>query len=89
VNGSLESGVGTLASVHLAAAAPSITLPAVISCPAPANSASRVAGRYYEDDVLAEPIGFEGGCLVPPDGPGLGIAIDEDSVNRLRLEDGA
>jgi muconate cycloisomerase len=89
VNGSLESGIGTLAAVHLAAAAPSITLPAVISCPAPAGTTSRVAGRYYEDDVLAQPIAFEDGCLVPPGGPGLGIDVDEDSVSRLRLDGAA
>jgi muconate cycloisomerase len=87
VNGSLESGIGTLASVHLAATAPAITLPAVISCPAPAGTAASAAGRYYDDDVLAEPLRYEHGCLVPPEGPGLGVAIDQDAVDRLRVGD--
>jgi muconate cycloisomerase len=84
VNGSLESGIGTLASLQLAAACPGITLPAVISCPAAAPAAgSSLTGRYYEDDVLVEPVAFEGGCLVVPDGPGLGIAVSEDKVRDL------
>src|SRR5262249_25483944 len=37
LNGSLESGIGTLASVHVAAACPGASLPAVLSCPAPAG----------------------------------------------------
>jgi muconate cycloisomerase len=86
VNGSLESGIGTLASLQLAAACTGITLPAVISCPAPAGTAdSRTTGRYYEDDVLVEPLTFDDGCLVPPDGPGLGIAIGEDKVRDLTV----
>jgi muconate cycloisomerase len=88
VNGSLESGIGTLASVHLAAASPAITLPAVISCPAPAGTVERAAGRYYDDDVLEDPLRFEEGCLIVPDGPGLGVSIDEDAVRRLSVEDG-
>lgn len=85
VNGSLESGIGTLASLHLAATADAITLPAVISAPAPAGTEPlRHAGRYYEDDVLAEPLRFEGGCLIVPQAPGLGIRVDSDKVEALK-----
>jgi muconate cycloisomerase len=87
VNGSLESGIGTAASVHLAAACPSISLPAVIPCPAPGGTATpKAAGRYYEDDVFTEPLEFRDGGLVPPAGPGLGFTVDEDRVRELSLE---
>ena len=87
VNGSLESGIGTLASVHLAASAAAISLPAVICAPAPAGTEPlRHAGRYYEDDVLIEPVGFEDGCLVAPPRPGLGIRVDEGKVQAMTIE---
>jgi L-alanine-DL-glutamate epimerase-like enolase superfamily enzyme len=34
------------------------------------------------DEILAEPLTIEGGDLVVPDGPGLGIAIDERVLDR-------
>lgn len=87
VNGSLESGIGTLASIHLAAVCESVSLPSVISCSVPAATQStRRAGRYYEDDVLAEPLPFEHGYLLIPDGPGLGIPVDEDRVRAMTIE---
>jgi L-alanine-DL-glutamate epimerase-like enolase superfamily enzyme len=90
VNGSLESGIGTAASVHLAAACPSISLPAVIPCPAPAGTATpKAAGRYYEDDVFTEPMEYRDGGLVPPQGPGLGLTVDEDKVRELSVEGSA
>lgn len=81
VNGSLESGVGNAASVHLAVAAPAISLPAVIPISAPASSeSSRTAGRYYADDVVTRPFVYEEGLLLPPEGPGLGIELDEEKL---------
>jgi muconate cycloisomerase len=59
----------------------------VISCSVPAATHStRRAGRYYEDDVLFEPLPFEHGCLVVPDGPGLGIPVDEDRVRAMTIK---
>jgi muconate cycloisomerase len=87
VNGSIESGIGTLASVQLAAACESVSLPSVIPCSAPAGTAStRRAGRYYEDDVLSEPLPLRDGFLLVPDGPGLGIEVDEDKVRSMTLK---
>jgi L-alanine-DL-glutamate epimerase-like enolase superfamily enzyme len=84
VNGSLESGIGTLASVHLAAACSGVSLPAVLSCPAPANVEwPETAGRYYTDDVLQAPLTYDDGSLHPPKDPGLGIAVDEDKVQMF------
>jgi muconate cycloisomerase len=90
VNGSLESGIGTAASVHLAAACPSISLPAVIPCAVPDGAAGpQAAGRYYEDDVFTEALELRDGGLVPPQGPGLGLTVDEDKVRALALESGS
>jgi L-alanine-DL-glutamate epimerase-like enolase superfamily enzyme len=89
VNGSLESGIGTLASVQLAAAADAVTLPAVISCPAPGEvEHPRYAGRYYADDVLSEPVGFDDGDLIVPSGPGLGGTVDQEKVKLLTIDRG-
>ena len=88
VNGSLESGIGTLASVQLAAACRAVSLPSVISAPAPRGAdPSRRAGRYYEDDVLVAAPRLEDGHLKVPSGPGLGIEVDEDKVRWLSPED--
>jgi muconate cycloisomerase len=80
VNGSLESAVGTAASLHLAIAMPAISLPAVIPISSPAGSGTTTVGRYYTDDLLAEPLTYENGLLRAPEAPGLGIEIDEEKL---------
>jgi L-alanine-DL-glutamate epimerase-like enolase superfamily enzyme len=42
--------------------------------------------NIYEDDLLAEPLEIRGGLLRVPEGPGLGIAIDEAALARYRME---
>jgi muconate cycloisomerase len=89
VNGSLESGIGTAANVHLATALPAIDLPCVISVSAPRGTGSaRAAGRYYADDLLTEPLRWENGRLHAPDGPGLGVEIDEGKLAAYRVDVG-
>ncbi len=81
VNGSIETGIGTAANLHLAASQPAITLPCVISASAPAGRAStNVAGRYYDDDLVRDGFHYEGGVLQVPTGPGLGVALDEERL---------
>lgn len=49
------------------------------------------AGMYPfpgADDVLAEPLDIRQGILTVPDGPGLGIAIDERVVDRYPFQPG-
>jgi L-alanine-DL-glutamate epimerase-like enolase superfamily enzyme len=85
VNGSLESGVGTAASAHLAIACPSITLPAAIPVTTLAGAAHPVAaGRYYTDDIVTRSVRFEDGALELTDAPGLGVEIDEERLERYR-----
>lgn len=85
VNGSIESGVGTAANLHFALAMASVSLPCVIPMSAPAGGAShRVAGHYYEDDIIVDPLPVARGALLPTEGPGLGVVLDEDKLERFR-----
>ncbi|ABG05952.1 Muconate cycloisomerase [Rubrobacter xylanophilus DSM 9941] len=84
VNGSLESGVGNAANVHLATACPAISLPSVIPVTSPAGGPHRTAGRYYADDVVTEPFVYRDGFLHAPGGPGLGIELDEEKLEAYR-----
>ena len=83
VNGSVETGVGNLANIHLAAAAIPATLSCVVPVSTPAESQSgNVGGIYYIDDLIAEPFVLEDGCVVVPDGPGFGIDVDEAKIEK-------
>jgi len=87
VNGSIESAIGTAANVHFALARPSVSLAAVIAISAPSGTHPyRVAGHYYDDDVLAEPMAVKDGALLPPDAPGLGIVVDEEKLQSFRSD---
>jgi muconate cycloisomerase len=88
VNGSVETGVGNLANLQLAAAAAPVVLSCVVpvSTPAQAQSPGNVAGIYYNDDLIAEPMRFVDGAIDLPSGPGMGIAIDEGKVRRYTVE---
>jgi muconate cycloisomerase len=87
VNGSLETGIGTAASLQLATAMPAISMPAVIPVSAPEGAgAARATGRYYADDLIAEPLTFADGALRAPDDPGLGVELDEEKLDRYRVD---
>src|SRR6266849_1379693 len=83
VNGSVETGVGNLANLQLAAVAPSAVLSCVVPVSTPAQAQSgQVAGIYYTDDLIAEPMRLVDGAIELPDGPGMGIAADEGKIAR-------
>ena len=42
--------------------------------------------NIYTDDLLEAPIEIAGGHARVPDGPGLGIAVDEGALARLRMD---
>ena len=42
--------------------------------------------NIYEDDLLATPLEIRGGYARTPDGPGLGIQVDEEALSRFRME---
>jgi L-alanine-DL-glutamate epimerase-like enolase superfamily enzyme len=85
VNGSIESAIGTAANIHFALAHRAVDLAAVIPISAPAGAHPyRVAGRYYEDDIVEQAFAVKGGSLLPLNAPGLGIDIDERKLAAFR-----
>ena len=67
------SGLTAVFSMHLAAVLTHANWPAV-NC-----------HQLYERDMLATPIEVSDGTALIPDAPGLGVAIDEDALEQLRL----
>lgn len=87
VNGSVELGIGNLANVHLAAAAPAASLSSVIPVSMPAEFLNgRVGGIYYADDLLVAPMVFADGGIRVPTEPGMGIAVDEAKIEKYAIE---
>jgi L-alanine-DL-glutamate epimerase-like enolase superfamily enzyme len=68
----LEMGVATAMGLHLAAALPRLAYPAYLMGP-----------LKYRDRITAEPLTVEDAHVAVPQGPGLGIELDEDAVRRL------
>jgi O-succinylbenzoate synthase len=69
--GMLETGLGRAANLALGAL-PGFVLPGDISATA----------RYYKADITA-PFVLEGGSIAVPDGPGLGVDVDEAALAEL------
>ena len=87
VNGSIESGIGNAANVHFALATPAVTLASVIPVSAPAGfHPFQTGGAYYDDDIIGEPFKAEGGALLPLEAPGLGVELDEEKLERFRVD---
>lgn len=87
VNGSIESGIGNAANVHFALATPAVVLASVIPVSAPAGfQPFQVGGAYYADDIIREPFKASGGALLPLEGPGLGVELDEEKLERFRVD---
>lgn len=78
VGSNLELGVANAAMIHLAMATPAINaeeFPCDILSP-----------FYYDEGVLAEPLPIEAGKAHPPQGPGLGVELDEEKVAHYRVD---
>lgn len=87
VNGSVETGIGNLANLHLAASAPSAVLSCVVPVSTPEQAqAGQIAGIYYKDDLIAEPMRLVDGAIELPTGAGMGIATDETKVRRYAVD---
>jgi len=87
VNGSLEGGVGNAANLHLSAALEGEVLPGVITVNTlEGREQTKVGGIFYTDDVITEPFKYEDGFLEVPDGPGLGIELDEEKMAKYRVD---
>src|SRR4051812_12154135 len=89
VNGSVETGVGNLANLQLAAAAPAVILSCVVPVSTPAEAQSeQIAGIYYKDDLIAEAMRYVDGAIELPTGNGMGIAVDEAKIQRYSVSPG-
>ena len=88
VNGSAELGIGNLANLALAAAAPAVTLACVVPISTPASAQrGQIAGIYYKDDLIAAPMEYRDGAVRVPAGPGLGIDVDPAKIEQYRVKD--
>jgi muconate cycloisomerase len=67
----IESSLGTLAGAQLLTTLPAVTYGSELFGP-----------LLMTDGLLAEPLDYRDGALHLPDGPGLGIDLDEDRVAR-------
>lgn len=72
----LELGVGTAAMLHVACA-----LSEVASEVYPADA---IGPLYHEADLLARPLELGPEVARVPDGPGLGVELDEEQLRRWR-----
>jgi muconate cycloisomerase len=87
LNGSGETGIGNAANLHLAAACRIIDQPIVIGVSAPAGRGpTKIASVFYVDDICTEPYGYKDGCVIVPNGPGLGVELDEEKLEKYRVD---
>ena len=87
VNGSVETGVGNAANLHLAASTGVVTLGCVVPVSTPKGKGKKgIAGVYYQDEIIQEPFEYADGDIIVPSKPGLGIDLDEDKL-RYYCED--
>jgi muconate cycloisomerase len=90
VNGSVETGIGNLANIQIAAAAPAVTLSCVVPVSTPTEAQSgQVGGIYYKDDLIEQPMRFVDGAIELPTGPGMGIAADRAKIDKYLVRSGA
>jgi muconate cycloisomerase len=87
VNGSAETGVGTAANLHLVAATGIVTLSSGFPVTTlKGKEQTKVAGVFYLDDIIRQPFHYGNGSLRVPDGPGLGVEIDEERLAKYRTD---
>jgi len=86
VNGSVETGVGNAANLHLAASTGVVTYGCVVPVSTPKGKGKGgIAGIYYQDDIIVEPFAYSNGDIVISPKPGLGIELDEDKLKHYRI----
>ena len=68
-----ETSVGTAAAVHLGCAVPNVAWGVSLT------------NLYLAEDIVRRPIALRDGFVALPDGPGLGVEVDEAAVERFRV----
>ena len=71
-----EFGIGTAAQAHLAFAMSNIGFACDVN-----------SFVYHVDDVVDQALHIDNGWLMPPPGPGLGVTLNRDKLERYRMED--
>ena len=69
-----EMGIGTAACAHLGVAVPNLPY-----------ACETFGPLRYRRDIVASEIPIAGGFLTPPEGPGLGVSLDWDAVDEMRV----
>lgn len=73
----LDLGILDASYAHVCAATPSCTL------------GSDIIGQFMrEDDLIVDPLAYENGHVLVPQGPGLGVVLDRDALARHAVERG-
>ena len=68
-----ETSIGTAAAVHLACAVPNV------------DWGVSLTNLYLAEDIVRRPIALRDGFVALPEGPGLGVEVDEAAVARFRV----
>jgi o-succinylbenzoate synthase len=74
ITSAIETGVGLLGALHLAAALPQISLECGLA-----------TLHLLEDDFVVEDISIQDGALVLPQGPGLGVELDRAALAKYAI----
>ncbi len=86
VNGSAETGVGNAANLHLAASSRVFTEASAIPITAvKGREPTRIACRYFLDDIVREPFVYRDGKVTVPTAPGLGVELDPEKLAQYRI----
>jgi O-succinylbenzoate synthase len=72
--GMLESGIGRAHNIHLA------TLP---NFTRPGDTSS--SSRYWQQDIINEPLETDQGTMRVPSGPGIGVTINRKFIDQCTI----
>ncbi len=78
IGSNLELGIGTAAMLHVAAAFPEVDPDAF-----PADT---IGPFYHQADLITEPLNLGPPAAMVPEGPGLGVELDEEQLKRWRVK---
>lgn len=87
VNGSGEFGVGNAANLHMACCGKNIDLASVFPIThVKGAEQTKVAARWYMDDIIKKAFKYQDGCLLVPEGAGLGIEVDMEKLHQYSVK---
>jgi o-succinylbenzoate synthase len=75
ITSTIEAGIGLVAALHLAAASPDLTLECGLA-----------TLHLLVDDLLIDDLPVRDGFMTVPTGPGLGVALDWEALDRYCVE---